>query len=949
MSGPEPTRPEPTRPEAAGPEATGPEPTGPEPTGSGPARTTLTRTTWHLRAGSVVLAWAVALVAAVAVHPFVPQPRWTLVHLLTLGVLGNAVLVWSWHFATALLRLPLAATLRGQVLRLVAFNAAAFALVGGMVTDARPLVATSGTALGLVVAWHAGALGLAVRRAARRALSGRFAVTLRYLVAAAGLLCCGIAAGVVAGSGALERSAGSLPERVLVAHVVLNGDGWLGLTVAGTLLTLWPTMVRARVPEGAQRRSQQLLPWLVAAVLGAAAAALAGSLALAGAGLVAFTGLLAALARPYRAARPTLGGEGVAPGTAGWAVPVLAAFAWLLATLLAQAFVLVTAPDWARAAEALAWLTPALLVGFGAQVLVGALSFLLPVVLGGGPAAVRASSAVLTRGWVARTVLLDAGLLLALLPVPPATRVVLSVLVAACLAVLPVLAVTAVVRHRRGTSTSWPSAEPTALAEQGAGPIASRPLRTPAARPLEAPAPVVPSARGPVLAPALASLTTVALVVVTGALAGPGAVPTFATVTPTGHTTRVAVRMDGMRFVPDVVDVPLGDRLVLAVTNAGEDRHDLVLATGRRTRRLPPGATAEFDAGVIAGPVAGWCTLPGHRMRGMTLTIRPTGALAVPAAPTADHDMAGHDMTEHAPSDAAPIADADVVRSLAAPPGPASPSLPVTLAPAPATRVHRVTLAVTETRVEVASGLVQTRWTFGGRAPGPVLRGRVGDTFEITLRNDATIGHSIDFHAGSLAPDGPMRTLQPGQSLLYRFTATRAGIWMYHCSTMPMSLHLANGMIGAVVIDPPDLPPVAREYVLVQSELYLGAQGGTADDDALRAERPDLVVFNGIARQYDAHPLAARVGERVRVWVLDAGPQRASSFHVVGAQFDTVWTEGAYLLRPGGSGGAQVLPLVPAQGGFVEFTLPEAGRYPFVTHAMLDAERGAHGVIVATR
>jgi nitrite reductase (NO-forming) len=161
---------------------------------------------------------------------------------------------------------------------------------------------------------------------------------------------------------------------------------------------------------------------------------------------------------------------------------------------------------------------------------------------------------------------------------------------------------------------------------------------------------------------------------------------------------------------------------------------------------------------------------------------------------------------------------------------------------------------------------------------------------------------------------------------------------------MPMSAHIANGMFGAVVIEPPDLPPVDRSYLLVQSEFYLGPQGGTVDESKLAAERPDAVVFNGYANQYDARPLQATAGERVRIWVLDAGPSRATSFHVVGGQFDTVYAEGAYLLRPG-DGGSQALALAPAQGGFVELTFPEAGSYPFVSHLMVDAERGAHGLV----
>ena len=124
--------------------------------------------------------------------------------------------------------------------------------------------------------------------------------------------------------------------------------------------------------------------------------------------------------------------------------------------------------------------------------------------------------------------------------------------------------------------------------------------------------------------------------------------------------------------------------------------------------------------------------------------------------------------------------------------------------------------------------------------------------------------------------------------------------------------------------------------------------------EALRtvlAEEPDLVVFNGFANQYDHTPLTARVGERVRVWVLDAGPNRPTSFHVVGGQFDTTYAEGDYLLdrRDDGDGGAQTLSLGPAQGGFVELTFPEPGTYPFVSHVMVDAERGAHGTFEVTR
>ncbi|MFD0433171.1 multicopper oxidase domain-containing protein [Streptomyces chartreusis] len=237
-------------------------------------------------------------------------------------------------------------------------------------------------------------------------------------------------------------------------------------------------------------------------------------------------------------------------------------------------------------------------------------------------------------------------------------------------------------------------------------------------------------------------------------------------------------------------------------------------------------------------------------------------------------------------------------------------------------------------------------WTFGGTAPGPTLRGKVGDVFEVTLVNDDEhLGHGIDFHAGSLAPDRPMRTIRPGERLLYRFRVERAGAWLYHCGTAPMLQHIGNGMYGAVVIDPPGLGKVDREYLLVSSELYFGTPGSTAQVTKMRQITPDAWVFNGIANQYAHRPLTVSTGERARFWVVAAGPADGIAFHVVGTVFDTVYKEGAHLLKPGDPGGAQVLDLAPTQGGFVETTFPGAGHYAFVDHDMRHGDAGAHGTV----
>lgn len=141
---------------------------------------------------------------------------------------------------------------------------------------------------------------------------------------------------------------------------------------------------------------------------------------------------------------------------------------------------------------------------------------------------------------------------------------------------------------------------------------------------------------------------------------------------------------------------------------------------------------------------------------------------------------------------------------------------------------------------------------------------------------------------------------------------------------------------------------MAHEYLFVQSELYIGAMSGPGDLAKMQSEAFDAVVFNGYVNQYLHRPIRVEPGERVRVWVLDAGPNENSAFHIVGTIFDTVFKEGAYALRPDDRrSGAQVLDLQPAQGGFVEFTFDEAGLYPIVTHKFANVGKGALGLFQA--
>lgn len=161
-----------------------------------------------------------------------------------------------------------------------------------------------------------------------------------------------------------------------------------------------------------------------------------------------------------------------------------------------------------------------------------------------------------------------------------------------------------------------------------------------------------------------------------------------------------------------------------------------------------------------------------------------------------------------------------------------------------------------------------------------------------------------------------------------------------------MLQHMANGMYGALIVDPPDLAPVSQEFALVGSQFFFGPQGQIGDYAKMLADTPDAVVFNGYPYAYQHQPLHARSAHPVRIWVIAAGPNRGLSFHVVGAPFTTSYLDGAYLLRPGGPAhaGAQALALAPGAGGFVELTFDRPGTYPFLTHTMNDAHLGASGL-----
>ncbi len=387
-------------------------------------------------------------------------------------------------------------------------------------------------------------------------------------------------------------------------------------------------------------------------------------------------------------------------------------------------------------------------------------------------------------------------------------------------------------------------------------------------------------------------------------------------------------------FKPATLEVPAAGRYEVKLVNTGAAPHDITFPGGE-TALAQPGESVSAEVDIPAGGTTFLCSIPGHAEVGMTGDVKVAGTATASADPD-DHGGPAPATTVEAD----PNAPAPVLYDAKAP----------ALLPG---EVHDIDLVMTEVAMTVGEGFVQKVWTFGGTVPGPVIRVKVGDTIRVHLKNpvENQLSHSIDFHASQVAWNDEMRSIAPGEELIYEWKAEYAGVWMYHCGTTPALHHIANGMYGMVIVEPAEgLPPVDNEFALVQSEWYLGPQGEPSDltKASAAAPGPDFVVFNGVANQYRDTPIAVGTGESVRIFVLNAGPSIDSSFHIVGTIFNTVVREGVSLTRGNaGNWGSQAMDLSPAQGGFVEFTTAEDGLYPIVTHAFNFVGRGALGLVQA--
>lgn len=901
------------------------------------------RRTTQIKRNTVVVAWiftALVLLAGKYAQLWPNLDAWAPLHAALLGALGSAITIWSAHFADTLLHRPAwggALMLNG---RLGLHSVGAALVITGVCINSQIVIGVGASCV--AVSATLGVVAMVVQK--RRAVAARMAALVDYYICSLSYLMVGALTGWSIKYFDFKGQA-AWSNRMYLAHVPIMVLGVLGITVLGTLVVLWPTMLRTKMEPAAPRQAQRALPGLALAVALIAFSGLWRPLA--GMGALLYLLSAAAVVAP-------LWRTGVRKGVTNYAgLSTAAALAWLAWCVIRLGVGVSYAANDDAARAVAHGLRLAVVSGFALQILLAALSFLTPVMLGGGPAMSRLTHAIMDRYTWWRITTINLCLALACLPLPPAVRGVTGLSAALAGAYFFVAAGQAIQARRKGDTSAAPPSTVT-LNKVASKPASSKAAASVAQSASRSAAPTASAqsagATGATQTPdrrgALAGLVTAAVAVVAGAsasstqtpggLMGLGSGQGSASAGGSGQVVNANITISGMSFVPSSVDVPVGATLRLTLKNTGSEVHDLVLATGQTTGRLAVGESKTITVNNVREPIAGWCSVAGHRAMGMVFDVKVAGV-------SSNTSHSGH---QHSASSQSAQVDLNwqppsyfKAHDARAP----RPQAPGT--------VHRHTLRVSEITAQVGAGVTQKRMTYNGGVPGPVLRGQVGDHFEITLVNDGTMSHSIDFHAGVLAPDKPMRSISPGQSLQYNFTATRSGIWLYHCSTAPMSVHLAAGMHGAVIIDPPGLSQVDHEFVLIQSEIYLGPEGGATDEAKVAAKTPDLMAFNGMAFQYKYRPLQVSAGQRVRFWLMDAGPSLPCTFHVVGGQFDQVFYEGAWTL--GGpdqigarwSGGSQALNLGPCQGGFVEFVPPQAGHYTFVTHAFADMEKGAVGVL----
>ncbi len=272
--------------------------------------------------------------------------------------------------------------------------------------------------------------------------------------------------------------------------------------------------------------------------------------------------------------------------------------------------------------------------------------------------------------------------------------------------------------------------------------------------------------------------------------------------------------------------------------------------------------------------------------------------------------------------------------------------------------------------IQITRGVKMLAWPFGGTVPGPTIRVRQGQTVRFSMTNRSNedlkglsmdingadlkeinepMQHSIDFHAAMVNPEDKYRSIRPGQTIHFTWTANYPGVFMYHCATPMVLQHMIHGMLGTVIVDPKNGYPdegVKQSFVISQNEFYLKKHGDIylADTAAAMKKQPTYVTFNGKPAQYVVRPIKVKAGEKVRIYFMNLGPNNASSFHVIGSILDKVWIDG----NPYNElHGLQSIYVGPASSAVIDVVFPEKGSYTFLDHSFADAEMGATGVFKA--
>ncbi len=270
--------------------------------------------------------------------------------------------------------------------------------------------------------------------------------------------------------------------------------------------------------------------------------------------------------------------------------------------------------------------------------------------------------------------------------------------------------------------------------------------------------------------------------------------------------------------------------------------------------------------------------------------------------------------------------------------------------------VVHVELTSNVRQITLANGVLYNAWTFGETVPGPFIRARIGDTLEVALTNHDSAGmpHNLDFHAVTGPGGGGAVTMvAPGQRQVARFALRHAGLFVYHCGAAPVMMHLANGMYGLLLVEPEGgLPPVDHEYYVMQSEFYTTppdpkTKVAAYSHEAGMHEDPSYIVFNGGANALMGEAaLVAKTNETTRIYFGNAGPNKASSFHMVGLVMDRVYREGDLVSPPAHDLQTALVP--PGGAAVVEVSTPVPGGYAMLDHAIFRTAKGAMGLFKVT-